>query len=269
MKKISSNASWEAIYFNYNKLNELSDGDSATLALIDSGISEFQKNSVKKIKSYVSNKYDYNGHGTMMCSILLGFGDYLYGIAPKTNVYSYNIVDKNGKTDPDIMAKAIIDAVNDNVDLINISLGSYFDNRQVRDAVNYAYNNEVIVVASAGDYGSTQLLYPARYEQCISVGAKDSCELIWPDTDGSEKCDIIAPGVDITAIDENRNKILSTGTSQAAILVSGYVLLLKDYAKTNGISLNVSDVKRILHRVNNKEISFIDGFSEIKKCDRK
>ncbi len=53
MKKISSNASWEAIYVNYNKLNELSDGDSATLALIDSGISEFQKNSVKKIKSYV------------------------------------------------------------------------------------------------------------------------------------------------------------------------------------------------------------------------
>ena len=67
----------------------------------------------------------------MMCSILLGFGDYLYGIVSKTNVYSYNIVDKNGKTDPDIMAKAIIDAVNDNVDLINISLGSYFDNRQV------------------------------------------------------------------------------------------------------------------------------------------
>ena len=53
VKKISSNASWEAIYVNYNKLNELSDGDSATLALIDSGISEFQKNSVKKIKSYV------------------------------------------------------------------------------------------------------------------------------------------------------------------------------------------------------------------------
>ena len=45
------------------------------------------------------------------------------------------------------------------------------------DAVNYAYKNEVIVVASAGYYGSTQLLYPARYEQCISVGTKDSCDL--------------------------------------------------------------------------------------------
>lgn len=169
-----NNVTWESQYFDYNTLSNYADGSGQVLALIDSGISKFQINKVKKSESFVQNNYDINGHGTMLCSLILGYKDEVYGIAPETDVISYNIVNQEGKTSPEIIVKAIDKAVEDKADVINISLGSYFDNPQVKQAINVAYTAGVIVVASAGDYGSTQMLYPARYSNTISVGALDN-----------------------------------------------------------------------------------------------
>ena len=58
------------------------------------------------------------------------------------------------------MLKAIVDATNDQVDIINVSLGSYknmeidderFTVEAFRKAVNYARKNNILIVASAGN----------------------------------------------------------------------------------------------------------------------
>ena len=267
-KKSESNKTWESKYFDYYSLGEYADEEGQTLALIDSGVSKFQTKKIKKAKSFTDNDFDNNGHGTMMCSLILGYNNEICGIAPKVDIISYNIVDENGKTEPDIMAEAIYGAIKDKVDVINISMGSYFDNSKVRNAVKMAYDNNILIVAAAGDYGSTQMLYPARYDECISVGAMDSIGSIWEGTDGADKCDIISPGVDVTTIGINREKYLTTGTSQATALISGYVVLLKNYAKKIDTYISVRDIKTILQKIQRKNISFKEGFSEIERIKK-
>ena len=88
----------------------------------------------KKVKKYFDltdekNGIDNNGHGTMMCSLILG-NKGLLGIAPEVQLYSYKVVDSSGKVKPQVLARAINRTINDKVNIINISLGSYFENAE-------------------------------------------------------------------------------------------------------------------------------------------
>lgn len=109
----------------------------------------------------------------MMYTLILGDTG-VSSISPNVQLYSYKVVDSSGKVEPKILAKAIDKAVNDNVTIINISLGSYFDNKEIQTAIKNASEAGIIIVASLGDY-ETEIhsLYPARYNECISVGAID------------------------------------------------------------------------------------------------
>ncbi len=58
--------SWEAKYFEYDVLSQYSTGKEQIIALIDSGVSEFQSQIVSKNQSFVEEEFDTNGHGTML-----------------------------------------------------------------------------------------------------------------------------------------------------------------------------------------------------------
>ncbi|MDE6231899.1 MAG: S8 family serine peptidase [Lachnospiraceae bacterium] len=147
---------------NYDVLHNYSTGETQTIAFIDSGISDFQLSRINKNCSFVKDvsEYDTNGHGTMMCSIILGYDD-IVGIAPHVKLNSYKVVGSSGKIEPEILSEAIHMAVQDNVTIINISLGSYFDNEFVKDAIIKAYDSGITVVASTGDYETGDMLFPA------------------------------------------------------------------------------------------------------------
>lgn len=242
----------------YVSLHSKAEGKSQIIALIDSGISEFQKNKIDKSYNMISNEdiFDKNGHGTMMCSLILG-GNGLQGIAPQTKIYSYKVVDEQGKVSPEILADAIDKAVKDNVTIINISLGSYFNNKKIKKSVKSAIKSGIIVVASSGDYETKDMLYPAKYKKCISVGALDKKLRVWKGTNAKGQCDILAPGVDINTILNTGELAATTGTSQSTALVSGYIALIKDYAITCDVDINASQIKKILIDINNKKISYL------------
>lgn len=132
----------------FDLLHDYSKGEDVTIALIDSGISEFQKEDVKKnvILAEDSTEYDSNGHGTMMMSLLCGYKNSVPGIAQNATVYSYKVVGKSGKIHGDVLADAINMAHTDCVDIINISLGSYLENDEVLAALKTAWQDGIIRV---------------------------------------------------------------------------------------------------------------------------
>ncbi len=78
----------------------------------------------------------------------------------------------------DTLATAIVYAVDNGADIINISAGTYYDVQVLKDAVEYAYNHNVLIVASTGNDGANELAYPADYTKLypnvIAVGALDN-----------------------------------------------------------------------------------------------
>lgn len=267
---MGTSGQWQVEQLNYHQLHLKSSGATQTIAVIDSGISEFQKSQViSNINLTQSNTdFDTNGHGTMMCSLLLGDTKNIMGIAPEANIQIYKIVDSDGKIEADILAKAINMAVDDNVSIINVSLGSYKLNNEVCEAINRAYQNEIIVVAASGDYNSDDMLYPARMEQVVSVGAIDEYGNTWEDTNAIQECDILAPGVSMLAINNEQEVFYSSGTSQATAIISGYISLLMDYANVKGKKLKLPDILNILNEINDGNINYLDGFNYIDKLEK-
>lgn len=255
--------SWQAQVMGYDDLHNLSRGENTVIALIDSGISDFQWDMKNVVERANDGDFDANGHGTMMCSLIVGNEDGVAGIAPEATVYSYMIVDESGKVDSEKLYEAINQAVDDRVDIINISLGSFKENEKVRGTIEEALSEGIVVVASAGDYEAEDMLFPANMDGVISVGALDKEGQSWSSNNATDSCTVLAPGVDIPTID-NTGIIWSTsGTSQASAIVTGYVALLKSVADEKGYSFDSEKAIEILEKINSGNSTYVDELTHL------
>ncbi len=97
------------------------------------------------------------------------------GVAPKADIYSVRVFGCEGSTD--VTVDAIEWAVDNDMDVINMSLGSSFGSNDdpSAEASTNAAKAGVIVVASAGNSGPNQYITgsPASAEGAISVAAND------------------------------------------------------------------------------------------------
>ncbi|AVQ44942.1 S8 family peptidase [Clostridium botulinum] len=141
---------------------EISKGSGVRIALIDSGVDYNHPVLADSIdltnaKSFVtgdSSLSDTNGHGTMVAGIIKQ-------VAPDAKITPYRVMgDSSGESLWTI--DAIVQAVKDGHDIINASLGTYKNEDIESDkliieafkrAINYAKENNVIVIASAGNLG--------------------------------------------------------------------------------------------------------------------
>ncbi|MGF1450290.1 MAG: S8 family serine peptidase [Opitutales bacterium] len=162
------------------------------------------------------------GHGTAVASLVLGNGTLgINGVAPSATVLSLPVLDAEGNGDAFTLANAIVRAVDAGADIINMSLGSYADSPVILDAVRYAADRDVVLVAAAGNDGSGALLYPAAYDEVISVAAADVNEQAAFFSNFGVGLDVTAPGVGVIAGGTGDDATLFSGSSAGAPLVSG------------------------------------------------
>ncbi|MCA0987012.1 S8 family serine peptidase [Guptibacillus algicola] len=150
------------------KSYELQAGNhGVTIGMIDSGIDfnhpDLSKNIVSSGKSFVpgiQDTQDVLGHGTMVAGSIAANGTQK-GVGPGLGLIPYKVF-HNGSADSSWIIDAIIEAANDGVDVINLSLGTYKSPKNKEDrivikayekAVKYAKKRGVFVVASAGSSG--------------------------------------------------------------------------------------------------------------------
>lgn len=121
----------------------------------------------------------------------------------------------------------------------------------------------IFVVASSGDYSNGVMMFSTNVPNVISVGALDENDEVLALTSGSNQTTLNSPGDNITSLNDNCEIVYSSGTSQATVLVSGYISLLKDYAIQNKVVLSNKEVMNLLTKIKSGELDFIDVFDFI------
>jgi subtilisin family serine protease len=139
------------------------------------------------------------------------------------------------------VADGVIYAVDNGAKVVNLSLGGPDDSTTLANAVEYAHDRGVLVVAAAGNsYGA--VLYPAAYPHVLAVAATDRLDQRHPASSFGPELDIAAPGVDIYSTFRGGGYETLTGTSMATPHVSGLAALIWSFAP----SLSVDQVENTI-----------------------
>ncbi len=215
---------------------------SATVkvAILDTGILDNHEDlsgQVVATNNFTNDEMEANFyHGTRTGGIIAakannGVG--IAGVAPNSKLISAQILNHELWGNYSWLVSGITWATDQGAKVINMSVGFYEETQGAvafRDAVDYAWNNGVVVVASAGNNGSDRRQYPAVFEHVLSVASVDSNDTIASDSTRGDWVDVTAPGKDVLApcSDNGINSTYCTvsGTSYSSPLVAGIAALL-------------------------------------------
>ena len=212
-------------------------GEGVKVGVIDSGIKSHPdfENRILKGKNYFDNTSDVtdnHGHGTHVSGIIAaGMNNIgVCGVAPKAYIVPLKAFDTGKTTTTTMLANAIKDAVNVfDCDVINMSFGLNTNVNALKTAINYAAENDVILVASAGnaENGETpdKISYPAYYDAVISVASVTSSGTRATYSYYNRGVTVAAPGNGIYSTSKSGGYTSMTGTSQAAPHVAGVAAL--------------------------------------------
>ena len=115
---------------------------------------------------------DKNGHGTQVAGVIAADGEKL-GVAPKAKILAYKVSEDGEGVSSELIIRAIQKAIEDEADIINISLGVNKTNSKIEHAVNLALEKEIFVVTAAGNDGPglESIGSPGRNFGSVTVGA--------------------------------------------------------------------------------------------------
>jgi subtilisin family serine protease len=236
-------------------------GQGVTVAVIDSGVNGdvsdltgavIQGPDLTGVHTAPSNP-NWGVHGTWMASLIAGHGhdgggSGIIGVAPKSRVLSIRVITDKG--DPNFrayehesvsqsqgeLASAIQYAVSDHAAVISMSLGYSLQSRQVRSALQDAYDHNVVVVASAGNSagqaprgpdGQAPYSFPADYPGVLAVGALTQSGQPAGFSSNNLSVQVAAPGSAVPAQGRDGRYWIVTGTSPACALTAGVAALIK------------------------------------------
>lgn len=149
-------------------------------------------------------------------------------------------VAEDGLLEVQDIISAVYFAVENGAKVLNMSFGGATYSEKLAEAISYAKDQGVIVVAAAGNYGTDndlEPIYPANYElaNIIAVAALDqNSDLAYFSNYGVQSVDLAAPGVDVltTTLDAAYDYV--SGTSFAAPFVSAiigsWILEIRDWS---------------------------------------
>lgn len=210
-------------------------GRGVTVALLDSGVATHRTfNGVDLQAVDLGNGEITQGHGTAMGSLIAGNIFPAEGVAPAASILDVHVTDGSGGSNTALIAEGVIAAADQNVDVINISLGTAGNSDLLRNAIEYALDRQVIIVAAAGNEQRTSISYPAAYPGVIAVAAVDSNNVQAWFSNSGDNLTLAAPGVGIFSAYPDNKLVIGSGTSQATALTSGVVAALLSWGYTPG-----------------------------------
>lgn len=226
-------------------------GDGVKVAVIDTGVN----GDVAELTGVIVGGTDSSGigspdgqtpvgeeseHGTMVASLLAGRGtgegNGVIGVAPDADLLTASVAfgQDSGSpyTNDEQIAEAVRWAVDSGADVINMSLTRNTSDwpESWDDAFLYAYENDVVVVAAAGNRGSgtTQVGAPATIPGVLTVAGVDRDQNASFDASSQGiTIAVAAPSEDLVGVLPDGSYVQWSGTSAAAPLVSGLVALVR------------------------------------------
>ncbi|MED1599304.1 S8 family peptidase [Bacillus pseudomycoides] len=219
-------------------------GKGTSVAILDTGIDkEHLDLKIKTGISFVSNTSSFdddNGHGTHLAGIIGAKNNNvgITGIAPDVDLYAVKVLDKYANGKYSTVVKGIDWAIEQNVDIILMSLGGKKESVFFEEAMNKAYQKGILLIASAGNEGykeGNSITYPAKFNSVVAVGAVDLNNQRGFLSSKGEQLELMALGVDVLSTWNDGTYRLDSGTSMAAAHVAGIASLLleKDATMSN------------------------------------
>lgn len=263
------------------------DGTGVRVCIVDSGIDTTHQDlsgmNLVAWRDFVNNEeqpYDDQGHGTSMAGILVANG-WMEGVAPKVELVVAKALSGNGTGDDGVVADAIDWCVDQNVQIISLSLGgapglipfSIFGGRDSSDAADDAIDQGIVVIAAAGNDGGPDddgdVAHPSSERLVISVGGHTEdgshwsgssigdnngnlIPLILPRQDPHKKPEVVAPAEGVPVINNDGTWSIVDGTSAATVYVTGAIALLLEAVpslaanESSGSSATVVQIKQAL-----------------------
>lgn len=164
------------------------------------------------------------GHGTHVSGIALR-------VAPQSQILPLRVLDADGRGNLLHVVKAIEWAVDNHAKVINLSLGTEEDSPLLHEAIHWATEQGVSVVAAAGNDNTDTWHYPAAYTETVAVTAVAHNLQKASFANYGAWIDLAAPGVGITSTivtEQGSGYAAWSGTSMATPFVSGAAALVHE-----------------------------------------
>ncbi|HUJ32340.1 MAG TPA: S8 family serine peptidase [Candidatus Acidoferrum sp.] len=168
------------------------------------------------------------GHGTMVVGII-------HLTAPKAMILPLKAFQSDGTGNLSDILRAIYYAVQNHTNVINMSFDLTSPSTELNNAINYAASNNVILVASAGNDGKEEVVYPAGLQNVMGVASTNDLNQRSSFSNyGNQVVWVAAPGEAIVTTYPFGGYSAGWGTSFSAPFVSGTAaLLVNSQASTN------------------------------------
>lgn len=214
---------------------------SVTVAVVDSGVQANHPDLSGRVLAgydFVNSDYDPsddNGHGTAVAGVAAAKGNDGVGVAGAAwdvSILPVKVMNSSGSGSYSAIANGITYAADNGARVINLSLGGTSSSTTLKSAVSYAWNKGCVIIAAAGNNGSSTTVYPAAYPNVVAVSATTSSDTLASFSSYGSFVDLSAPGQNITTSWLNSSYITISGTSFSSPLTAGVAAL--------AISLNPS-----------------------------
>lgn len=183
----------------------------------------------KRYKKTYGN--DDHGHGTFIAGQIGAKKNNrkgVTGMAPSSRIISIKISNRLGLiADSDIL-KGLRQARSKGAKVINMSLAGMNYSSAINKECKKLSAAGILIIAAAGNLGSSSYQYPASYSSVISVAAVDSTGRRASYSQYNDRIDCAAPGSFYGIGTARKNKYRSmSGTSMAAPVVTAYAAIVK------------------------------------------
>lgn len=212
-------------------------GSDVTIAVLDTGVTPVADLKDKLLPGYNailrnSDTTDDNGHGTMSAGVAAAStdnGTAVAGYCWYCSILPVKVMESSGTMSD--LAAGITWAADQGADVISMSLSGASGTTTVLNAVRYAADRDVVLVAAAGNNGDTVKRYPAAYSEVIAVAGTDATDTLYSWSNHGSWVDVAAPGINRSTTRAG-GTINYGGTSSATPAVAGVLGL----ARSLGVS---------------------------------
>jgi subtilisin family serine protease len=171
-------------------------------------------------------------HGTLCAGVLAV-------VAPESMIMPLRVFDDSGSADLFTISKAIRYAVDHGAQVINMSFGTLDNSQAIKSAITYASNRSVVLVASAGNNGTSAPQYPAAWTGVVTAAATDLWDQKATFSNYGSSVYVDAPGVNIFSTYPGGSYAVVSGTSFSAPIIAGTAALIRAQ-QSSGVAAKIA-----------------------------